>query len=68
MIIGLDKQIREFQGISLSGKAGGDSSAAFKKQTQDYEDALKRTQDAEQIQRLKTKLAAPVANEQHAQH
>jgi Flp pilus assembly protein TadD len=33
-----------------------------------YEDALRRTQDAEQIQRLKTKLAAPVANEQHAQH
>jgi tetratricopeptide (TPR) repeat protein len=33
-----------------------------------YEDALKRTQDADQIQRLKVKIAAPVANEQHAQH
>jgi predicted negative regulator of RcsB-dependent stress response len=33
-----------------------------------YEDALKKAQDAEQIERLKLKLAAPTASEQHARH
>jgi tetratricopeptide (TPR) repeat protein len=33
-----------------------------------YEDALKKAQDADQIERLKLKIAAPSASEQHARH
>jgi Flp pilus assembly protein TadD len=61
-LTGSDPTITEHLGDAYS-KIGKERDAL-----RQYEDALKRTQDAEQIQRLKTKIAAPVANEQHAQH
>jgi predicted negative regulator of RcsB-dependent stress response len=61
-LTGSDPTITEHLGDAYS-KIGKERDAL-----RQYQDALKKAEDADQIQRLKTKIAAPIANEQHAQH